>query len=117
MSHLLFILNDQPYGSERSYNALRLASAVAKREGQQLKLFLIGDAASCAKAEQRVPAGYYNVESMLHSLARHGGEIGICGTCLDARGIAEKELVDGTRRSTLDELADWTLWADRVLVF
>ena len=62
MNRLLFILNDPPYGSERSYNGLRLAGAVARREGQQVKLFLIGDAASCAKAEQRVPVGYYNVE-------------------------------------------------------
>ena len=28
--HTLFILNDAPYGSERSYNALRLAKALAK---------------------------------------------------------------------------------------
>jgi uncharacterized protein involved in oxidation of intracellular sulfur len=36
---------------------------------------------------------------------------------MDARGITEAELVEGTRRGTLDELTDWTVWADRVLVF
>ena len=41
----------------------------------------------------------------------------MCGTCMDARGIAEGELVEGTRRSTLEQLADWTRWADKVMVF
>ena len=53
MAMTLFILNDAPYGTERSYNALRLAGALSKREGEEVKLFLIGDAASCAKAGSR----------------------------------------------------------------
>lgn len=113
----LFILNDPPYGTERSYNGLRLAGALAKREGEQVRVFLLGDAASCAKRSQKVPQGYYNVEVMLGAVARRGGEVGVCGTCMDARGIAAEELVEGTRRSTMDELADWTLWADRVMTF
>lgn len=36
---------------------------------------------------------------------------------MDARGITEAELSEGTRRSTLDELATWTLGADKVIVF
>ena len=117
MAKTLFILNDPPYGTERSYNALRLAGALAKREGEEVRLFLMGDAASCAKGNQKVPQGYYNVELMLKAVARHGGQIGVCGTCMDARGIAETELAEGARRSTLDELTDWTLEADKVLVF
>jgi len=46
----LFIINDAPYGSERTYNGLRLAGALSKRDGQDLKIFLIGDAAACVKA-------------------------------------------------------------------
>jgi uncharacterized protein involved in oxidation of intracellular sulfur len=117
MSNTLFLLNDAPYGSERSYNALRLAGALAKREGETLKLFLIGDAIACAKANQHVPPGYYNVEVMLLALHRHGAQIGICGTCLDARGISEGELVEGAMRGTLEQLTDWTVWADKTLVF
>ncbi len=113
----LFILNDAPYGTERSYNALRLAGALSKREGEEIKMFCIGDAAACAKKGQKVPSGYYNIEVMLKNVARNKGEIGICGTCMDARGITESELAEGTRRSTLEELTDWTLWADRVLTF
>jgi uncharacterized protein involved in oxidation of intracellular sulfur len=117
MAKTLFVLNDPPYGSERSYNALRLAGALSKREGEQVKVFLIGDAASCAKRDQKVPPGYYNLEVMLRKVAEHGGEIGVCGTCLDARGIASAELMESARRSTLEELTNWTLWADRTLVF
>ena len=117
MARILFILNDPPYGTERSYNGLRLAGALSKREGEQVKMFLIGDAATCAKAGQKVPPGYYNVDVMLRNVAQHGGEIGVCGTCMDARGITEAELAEGTHRSTLDHLTEWTRWADKTLVF
>lgn len=117
MAKTLFILNDPPYGTERSYNALRLAGALSKREGEQVKVFLIGDAASCAKGQQKVPPGYYNLEVMLRSVASHGGDIGTCGTCMDARGMTDAELCDAAHRSTLDQLTEWTQWADRVLVF
>ncbi len=53
---------------------------------------------------------------MVKSVARRG-EVLLCGTCMDARGIADEELAEGTRRSTMDELAERTLAADRVLVF
>jgi uncharacterized protein involved in oxidation of intracellular sulfur len=117
MPRTLFILNDPPYGTERSYNALRLAGSLAKREEEEVKIFLLGDAASCAKKDQKVPQGYYNVEVMLRAVSRRGGEIGVCGTCMDARGITDAELADGTHRSTLEQLAGWTQWAERSLVF
>ena len=113
----LFVLNDAPYGSERSYNGARLAGSLSKAEGEQVKLFLIGDAASCAKGGQKVPQGFYNLELMLGGVLRNGAEIGVCGTCMDARGIAETELMEGSRRSTLAELTAWTQWADKVIVF
>jgi uncharacterized protein involved in oxidation of intracellular sulfur len=116
MSDTLFVLNDPPYGTERSYNALRLAGSLARRDGERVRVFLIGDAAACAKAGQKVPQGYYNLELMLRSVARRGGEIGVCGTCMDARGITDAELAEGCRRSTMDELTDWTQQAERVLV-
>ena len=116
MNHL-YILNDAPYGSERTYNGLRLAGAVPKVEGNKVRVFLIGDGASSAHRNQKVPQGFYNVETMLGNVIRHGGEIGICGTCMDARGIGESDITEGTHRSTLAELAEWTVWADKVLVF
>ena len=113
----LLILNDPPYGTERSYNALRLARALLKTGGEEVKVFLIGDAAACAKGGQKVPQGFYNIGDMLGMILRAGGKVGVCGTCIDARGIHEKDLVEGASRSTLDELTAWTQWADKVMVF
>jgi uncharacterized protein involved in oxidation of intracellular sulfur len=113
----LFILNEGPYGSEKSYNALRVAGIFVKHEDHEVKVFLIGEAASCAKAGQKVPQGYFNIEIMLKNLIQHQSEIGICATCMDARGITDEELVVGTKRSTLEELRQWTLWADKVMTF
>ena len=114
MKHL-FILNDAPYGTERSYNGLRLARALLKA-GDEVKVFLIGDAAACAKAGQKVPQGYYNIEVMLRAAGRRG-KVGVCGTCMDARGITDAELADTAHRSTLEELTNWVQWADRTIVF
>lgn len=113
----LFILNDPPYGTERSYNGLRLAYALAKREGEQVRVFLIGDGASCAKRGQKTPNGYYNLESMLKGLAARKAEISVCGSCIDARGIADADLAEGATRGSMEQLASWTTEADRVLVF
>lgn len=109
----LFVLNDAPYGSERSYNALRLAKALSKTP-HPVRVFLMGDAVTCAASGQKVPAGYYNAGDMVRMV---GGEVRLCGTCMDARGLGEQDLVEGAHRSTLAELAAWTAEADKVLVF
>ncbi len=116
MKHL-FVFNDAPYGSERTYNGLRLAAALAKREGEEVRVFLMGDSALCAKANQKVPTGYYKVEDMLGMVTRRQGQVGVCGTCMDARGVGEAELSAGTHRGTMEELTNWTLWAEKVIVF
>jgi len=113
----LFILNEAPYGNERSYNALRLAGTLSKAEGEEVKVFLMGDAAACAKAGQKVAEGFYNIQLMLGRVVRNKAEVAACGTCMDARGITDPELSEGTRRGTLAELTSWTQWADKVIVF
>lgn len=117
MTRTLFILNDPPYGTERSYNGLRLAGSLVKDEEQEVRVFLMGDAASCAKTGQQTPNGYYNLERMLRAVTVKKGEIAVCGTCMDARGIVDEELAEGAHRSTMVELTEWTKWADKTLVF
>jgi uncharacterized protein involved in oxidation of intracellular sulfur len=116
MTSTLFVLNNAPYGNERAYNGLRLAGALAAKEDQAVRLFLMADAVGCAKSGQKVAEGYYNVQIMLCKVARKG-EVGLCGTCMDARGLRDEEMIDGARRGTLAQLADWTAEADKVLVF
>jgi uncharacterized protein involved in oxidation of intracellular sulfur len=113
----LFILNDGPYGSERSYNALRLAGSLARRESVEVEVFLIGDAVTCGQTGQATPDGYYNTERMVKAVLARGGRVGLCGSCADARGIREDLITQGAHRSSMEELADWTLEADSVLVF
>ena len=91
MAKDLFILNDSPYGTERNYNALRLAR-------------------SLLNAGQKVPQGYYNIGDMLGALVRRKREISVCG-------MSEVRRIVGARRGTMDILTEWTQWADKLLVF
>ncbi|MDE2093695.1 MAG: DsrE family protein [Burkholderiales bacterium] len=113
----LLIFNDAPYGSERTYNGARLAGTLAKQADSAVRVFLIGDAVAAAHRQQKVPAGFYNLEVMLGAVVKHAGVVGVCGSCMDARGVAAQDLVEGAHRSSMDELTQWTAWADKVLVF
>ncbi len=117
MKHLI-LLNDPPYGTERSFNGLRMAHALAKNDPEaEITVFLMADAVLCAKAGQKTPDGYYNLERMLRRVLSAKGRVLMCGTCMDARGLAESDMMEGATRSTMDELAQTTLAADKVLVF
>ena len=115
---VLFIVNDPPYGTERVYNALRLAQALLKNDPQTtVTAFLMADSVVAAKAGQKTPDGYYNVERMLKRVLAGNGKVLLCGTCMDARALDDAALIAGARRSTMDELAAATADADKVLVF
>ncbi len=115
---VLLLLNDPPYGTERCYNGLRLALALAKSDPSiAMTVFLMADAVTCAKSAQKTPVGYYNVERMLKGVLAGKGQVLLCGTCMDARGLADAEMLSGVRRSTMAELATITVSAEKVLVF
>jgi uncharacterized protein involved in oxidation of intracellular sulfur len=116
MSTITIILHDAPYGDEKSYNGLRTAMTLQKRENVQVKVFLFADATFCALQEQTTPNGYYNIGRMIRSVARRG-KIGACGACLDARGLKNIQLIDGVNRSSMNELSDWILSSDKVISF
>ena len=87
---ILFILNDPPYGTERAYNALRLAHALVKSDpAAQVTVFLMADAVVAARSGQKTPDGYYNIERMLKRVLAGKGRVLLCGTCMDARGLTE----------------------------
>jgi uncharacterized protein involved in oxidation of intracellular sulfur len=114
---VLLILNDGLYGTERSYNGLRLALTLARTDGTDVRVFLMADAVACAKPGQTTPEGSYNIGRLLKGLTSRGVDVGACGTCLDARGYGAPDLAEGVHRSSMAELAGWTLEADRTLVF
>src|SRR5579859_2936425 len=90
----LVVLNDPAYGTERSYNGLRLAHSLAKRDGEDVRIFLLADAVTCALAGQKTPDGYYNLERMLAAAIHRGAQVALCGSCMDARAIHDDQLVE-----------------------
>lgn len=115
---ILIIINDAPYGTEKAYNALRIAMNVQKESPEtEVAIFLMADAVGCGLPNQNTPSGYYNIERMLKSVVMKGGKIRACGGCMDARGLAEIKLIDGVERSNMKELTELTLNADKVVTF
>jgi uncharacterized protein involved in oxidation of intracellular sulfur len=114
----LFLINDAPYGSEKAYNALRLALTLQKEHPDtEIRIFLMADAVLCALPDQKTPDGYYNLERMFKGLINKGVQVKACGTCADARGIRLLNLVEGIELSTMSQLAEWVTQADKTLIF
>ena len=111
----LFIFNDSPYGSQRTYNGLRLAVALSKRE--TIRVFLLGDGVTAGLSGLAPAHADYNPQEMLKQLSGSGARIGACRTCPEARGIGDEQIVPFAVRSTLDDLVNWTEDAEQVLTF
>jgi len=119
MQKILIVINDAPYGTEKAYNALRLAMTLQKEHVDQveIRIFLLADAVFCALPGQNTPEGYYNVERMLNSVLRKGGEVKSCGSCSQARGIDQLNFIEGVGLSNMKEFAQWTMESDKVFSF
>ena len=118
MNKILIIINDAPYGTEKAYNALRMANQLGKEhDSVEVRIFLMADAANCAVANQVTPNGYYNIERMLKISITKGAKVKICGSCADARGLKNVQLIDGTEISTMADLTNWVVDSDKVLTF
>ncbi|MCL5985552.1 MAG: DsrE family protein [Actinobacteria bacterium] len=115
---ILIIINDAPYGTEKAYNALRVAMQLQKEQPHiEVRIFLMADAAICANANQNTPSGYYNIELMLRTVINKGGKVKICGTCANARGMKDLKLIDGAEMSNMVEMTRWILESDKILTF
>lgn len=115
---ILILINDAPYGTEKAYNALRLAMQLNKDHTDiEVRVFLMADAANCAIANQNTPDGFYNIERMLKSIIKKGAKVKICGGCADARGLKSVPLIVGAELSTMAELTSWVVDSDKVITF
>ena len=119
MQKILIIINDAPYGTEKAYNAARLAMNIIKyhKEKVEIKIFLLADAVFCALPSQVTPDGYYNIERMLKYIIKRGGEIKACGVCAEARGIDKLQFQEGITLSNMEEFAQWSVECDKVMTF
>lgn len=115
---ILILINDAPYGTEKAYNAMRLANQLSKdHESVEVRIFLMADAVTCALAGQNTPTGYYNIERMLKFSITKGAKVKLCGGCADARGLKNIPLIDGVEMSTMAEFTQWVVDSDKVLTF
>jgi len=115
---ILILINDAPYGTEKAYNALRLAMQLGKDHADaEVRVFLIADAANCALANQNTPSGYYNIERMLKAVLAKGGKVKISGSCAEARGLKNAPLIEGTEISNMAELTNWIVDSNKVVTF
>lgn len=116
--NVLLIVNDAPYGSEKAYNAFRLALTLQKEQtAVAVQIFLMADAVTCALPNQTTPQGYYNVERMLRSIISKGGQVKACGSCAEARGLKALPLLEGVEISTMSQLTKWVVEADKIVNF
>lgn len=115
---ILFLINDAPYGTEKFYNACRLAMTIQKEHSDvEVYIFLMAVSVTGALVNQNTPRGYYNIERMLKAIISKGGRVKLCGGCIDARGFASLKFIEGCTRSNMSELAQWTVEADKVFTF
>lgn len=119
MQKILIIINDAPYGTEKAYNALRMAITLQKNHGDEvaIRIFLLANAVFCGLPNQTTPNGFYNIERMLKSVLRKGAEVKSCGACSEARGIDKINFIEGVQLSNMNEFAQWTMESDKVLSF
>ncbi len=113
---MVLIIDAPPYGDERPYNGLRLAQALLEA-GEWVELFFLGDGVHAAHAGQDPRGAHASLELMLAELIARGAVVTLCGTCCQARGLGEDELVEGARIGTIHDLADVVRRSDRVLTF
>ncbi|MFC1237182.1 DsrE/DsrF/TusD sulfur relay family protein [Vibrio sp. F74] len=118
MQHVLIIVNDAPYGSEKLFNALRLAIQLNEQEGKPVKvsLFLLSDAVTAILPKQSPNEGY-NIQQMLEIVIAQNNQVKFCGSCVQARGLSGLDVIEGCESATMDDLAQWVIMADKTISF
>jgi len=114
--NILIIINDSPLANEKAYNALRTGIQFQK-DGHKLNIYLIADGVYCAVANTKVPAGAYHILSMVEEITKNDGEVKMCTSCGNARGLADIKMANGVEWTNLKTLTDWTIQSDKVLNF
>ncbi len=116
MKQITIIVNDGPYGTEKLYNALRLALGLSHEE-TKVNIFLLADGVWAAQSGQSVPKGYYNIQKMLQMALSSGAKVKACGTCMTARGLDAGKVIQGVEKATMADLSQWVMESDKVLSF
>lgn len=113
---ILSLLHDAPLANEKAYNAFRIARHLQK-EGHSVFVYLIADGVFCALRDQKTAAGAVNVEAMVQEIISGGGQVKMCTSCGNSRGISSSPLIPGAEWTNLKTLTDWMLECDKVISY
>ncbi|MGE4267406.1 MAG: DsrE/DsrF/TusD sulfur relay family protein [Deferribacterales bacterium] len=116
---ILIILNGNPYdGSDKTWNALRLANTLLQKECK-VCIFLMNDSVDLAR-DKTVKPDYYDTDlvAMLKELMGKGLVLKVCGTCQARCGIHKNEpYFSPDVKSTMNELAELVINSGKVITF
>lgn len=117
MQKILIVAHASPYGTEKLFNALRIALSLKEQENEavSLNVFLMSDAIFGALRNQKTPDLTYNLQQMFEILVAQNTPLLLCKTCAEARGVSSDMLIEGAQIGTLNQLTEWTLAADKVI--
>src|SRR5687767_15132648 len=99
---VLFQLNDAPYGSDKNYNALRTAIQLQKQDTSiKIWVYLMSDSVTGALPNQKTKPSQYNIGEMLTTIISNGGEVKLCTSCTESRGVSS--VIPGAVLGTLSD--------------
>jgi tRNA 2-thiouridine synthesizing protein D len=110
------IIYEAPYAKERALSALRYAWT-CDIEGHKVRIWLFENGVYLAKKGQKSAQGLTNYGQNLEDLIEGGMEVKACVVCAEARGLTQDDLIDGVKLATIQELVEWTVDCDKVIVF
>jgi sulfur relay (sulfurtransferase) complex TusBCD TusD component (DsrE family) len=118
---IVFVLKEAPYGSDemgRCYNDLLLVGAVRQNEPDaEILVFLSGDAVLGLKKSDKKGQDRGEVETMLQHLVAANIRVWVCDTCMESLGLADSDLIAGSRRANIAELGRAVLEADKFITW
>ncbi|PWR73942.1 DsrE/DsrF/TusD sulfur relay family protein [Methanospirillum lacunae] len=109
------IIGDAPYGSERSFSALRFV-LTALLEEIKVNIFFLENGTYVGLKDQN-PVEFANIENLVREAIESGAKIIMCGPCCQARGITKDKIVDGIHFGTMHDLTDLVMKSDKVIFF
>jgi tRNA 2-thiouridine synthesizing protein D len=116
MMSVALLVNTSPYGTEGPFNALRFTQAL-ELAGERVELLFMGDAVNTARRGQDPRSAHASLEALLTELVEKGVNVTLCGTCCQARGLQEDDLVGGAVVGTIHDFARIVKESDKTVSF
>jgi len=117
MSTVTIVIQDPPYKEfNKAWHALRFAGA-ALAEDMDVQLHLLDEGVEVGRKGHQVPDGMANLEELLSELMECGLVVQACGMAIDSCEIDEASMIDGIKRGSMKNLANWVKNSNQVMMF